>query len=112
MTTLAFQIEGMDCAEEVATLRAELAPMPGISELAFDILNRKLQVTLDESRVSAEAVINAITRTGMRAAPWKETGAITDEASVLSRWGRTLLTTSSGLLLASGLLVHMTRSGN
>ena len=111
MTTLAFQIEGMDCAEEVATLRAELAPMPGISELAFDILNRKLHVTLDESTVSAEAIINAIARTGMHASLWKESGATGDEGSAVSRWGRTLFTTSSGLLLASGLVVHIARSG-
>ncbi len=64
---LVLKIYGMDCAEEIATLKHELGPLVGGEEqLAFDILNAKLLVEASAS-ISSEEVILAVARTGMRA---------------------------------------------
>jgi hypothetical protein len=40
-----FRIEGMDCAEEIATLKGALAPIVGgVDRLSFDLLNAKMTV--------------------------------------------------------------------
>ena len=51
MGNVARKIDGMDCAEEVATLRAALGPVNGVRELSFDTLGRRMDVTFDESRL-------------------------------------------------------------
>jgi Zn2+/Cd2+-exporting ATPase len=91
---LSFRIRGMDCAEEVAALRSELAPIAGIRELTFEVLNRKMSVEIDSARVSADDVIAAVARAGMQAEPWSDPGVASNEA-VWGRWGRTLTTVVS-----------------
>ncbi len=64
---LVFKIYGMDCAEEVATLKHALGPLVvGEEQMAFDILHAKLLVEASVS-ISSEEVIQAVARTGMRA---------------------------------------------
>jgi Cd2+/Zn2+-exporting ATPase len=102
-----FHITGMDCAEEVAILKREVGPLVGGSErLAFDILNGHMTVLAGESAVSSQAVIEAVGRTGMRAAVWDETEKRTAEGTFWQRNDRTVLTTCSGLLLLSAVIVH------
>ena len=52
MATATFKIYGMDCAEEVTALKAELAPLRGVQDLAFDVLNGKMTVVFSESEVT------------------------------------------------------------
>lgn len=37
MATASFKVLGMCCAEEVATLRRELSPRPGVEDLSLEI---------------------------------------------------------------------------
>ncbi|HIQ23033.1 MAG TPA: heavy-metal-associated domain-containing protein, partial [Planctomycetes bacterium] len=69
---LVFRVHGMDCAEEVAALKRELVPHVGSeTALEFDLLNGKLTVG-DAGGVSAEQIMAAVARAGMRAEPWRE----------------------------------------
>jgi len=107
---LAFKIHGMDCAEEVAVLKHELGPMVGVGNLAFDILNAKLIVESGPT-VSAENVIEAVARTGMRAEVWTNSGNETSDDGLWQRHGRIILTVTSGLFGVAGLLTHVWLSG-
>ena len=94
---LAFTIRGMDCAEEVATLRRELGPaVGGADRLAFDILNGKLLVDCSAADVSAEEIIRAVAATGMRAELWREGDPAEGETRSWQRFGQAALTTLAG----------------
>lgn len=109
---LVFKIQGMDCAEEVATLKRELAPMVGGEErLAFDILNAKL--TVDSSGgVSSEVLVAAIGRTGMRAEPWGAGGQAGEPRGWWVARGRAVMTALSGTLSAVGFAAHAASAGS
>jgi Cd2+/Zn2+-exporting ATPase len=106
-SAIRFRITGMDCAEEVAILKREIGPLVGGSErLAFDILNGHMTVLAGEPAVSPRAVIEAVERTGMRAEAWDESDNRSEEGTFWQRNGRTVLTTCSGLLLLSAVILH------
>ena len=70
---LVFKIEGMDCAEEIATLKGALSPLVGGEEyLFFDLLNGKLSIKKQNSSISQGEIIAAVAKTGMKASPWGE----------------------------------------
>jgi hypothetical protein len=82
----------MDCAEEVAALRAVLAPMAGVGELAFDVLNGKLTIDFADATVTPAALVAGI-------ANWDErrTGArIAFNRHQAVQWGRAASTAISG----------------
>jgi Cd2+/Zn2+-exporting ATPase len=108
--TVDFKVTGMDCAEEVAALQAELAPLPDVHGLAFNVLEGKMTVELSET-ANADAVIAAVAKTGMRAVPWSESRQATSQILGWARWGRTAMTTASGLLLAAGFVTHVAGVG-
>ncbi|RAU20015.1 heavy metal translocating P-type ATPase [Paramagnetospirillum kuznetsovii] len=59
----------MCCVEEVRTLKAVVGPLAGGDErLSFDLLNGKMTVPAD---IDGDAVIAAVSRTGMEAKPWE-----------------------------------------
>lgn len=105
MKTASYRIAGMDCAEEIATLKSVLVPVEGVGELQFDLLNGKLTVSFDESRTSPDAIGSAVARTGMKAEVWRD-GTAGAEKSWWEVRARTVLTTASGALVALGFLVH------
>jgi Cd2+/Zn2+-exporting ATPase len=111
MSTVELKIDGMDCAEEVATLKAELGPMPGVQDLAFNILDRKMTVTYAPEQTGVEPLVAAVKRTGMRAELFSERGEDRDKGSYWDRWGRTAMTSTSGLLLVGGFLTHAVVGG-
>lgn len=112
MQRLELRIDGMDCAEEIATLRAALAPLPGVQQADFNLLERRMSISFAHDQVQADAIIQAVNRTGLRAAPFREGGGEQrDEDSVWRRWGRTALTALSGLLLAAGFIAHIEAVG-
>lgn len=66
-----FRVSGLDCAEEVAILRAEVGPLVGGADnLAFDVLNGRMVVLEPGQGADADAIMAAVARTGMRAVPW------------------------------------------
>jgi len=111
-TPLAFKIYGMDCAEEVATLKQELQPLVGGEEqLAFDILNAKLLVDAS-APISSEEVIQAVSRTGMRAEVWQEEAEQPSNTGFWQPYGRSMLTVASGLFGFLGFVYHAKMAGS
>ena len=110
--SLEFKIRGMDCAEEVATLRREIGPLVGgENHLTFDILRSKMSV----NSLSAEAadIIHAISKTGMQVELWVEEpkAASTGDVGFWARHGRTIVTAVSGVMTFAGFLTHAILSG-
>lgn len=93
-----FKIQGMDCAEEIALLKAEVGPLVGGEEhLAFDLMRGRM-IVMEGASALSEAILQAVARTGMRAEPWGETGP----GSPTGKSGRRRL--QLRLMIASGLL--------
>ncbi|MDD2598909.1 MAG: heavy metal translocating P-type ATPase [Kiritimatiellae bacterium] len=110
-TTRAYRIEGMDCAEEVATLKSALKDVPGIAELRFDVLNGKMTVLCAPAGCEEDDIVVAVGSTGMRAIPWQKK-ADTHELSLWQRKGRVVLTAASGLFTGAGLVLHWSLHGS
>jgi Cd2+/Zn2+-exporting ATPase len=67
----AYQVRGLDCAEEVAVLRQAVGPvLGGADRLAFDVLNGRMTVAEEAREVSEQAILEAIASTGMSATAW------------------------------------------
>ena len=106
MSTRAFKIHGLDCAEEVAILKRAIGPLVGGEErLGFDVLAGKMSVAGDASDAS---VIAAVAGTGMRAQPWPAEGVRDPGAS---RFGRNVATIVSGVLTLTGFVQHAMWAG-
>jgi Cd2+/Zn2+-exporting ATPase len=111
--TVTVRIHGMDCAEEIALLRREIAPLVGGDDnLGFDLLRGRLTISGAHS-VPLTEVLARINATGMRAELWRDDS----EASLRStywweRHGRLTLTASSGLLVLLGFLTHLWLAGS
>lgn len=100
-----FKIHGMDCADEVAILKAEVGPVVGgASRLAFDVINGRMIVT--GSAAESEQIRDAVTRTGMRAELWRDDSQSQSNDSYWASWGRSVLTGVSGASIALGFVVH------
>jgi cation transport ATPase len=56
----------MDCADEAALIRHALA-RPGIEALNFDLVGRRVDVTFNPDRISAQAILDAVAATGLAA---------------------------------------------
>ncbi|NOY41305.1 MAG: cadmium-translocating P-type ATPase [Planctomycetes bacterium] len=109
---LTFKIYGMDCAEEVATLKRELRPLvDGEEQLAFDILNAKLIIEAG-ALISPEEVIQAVSRTGMRAEVWQDDTGQQSDAGFWQQHGRSVLTVASGLFGSLGFVYHVNIAGS
>ena len=103
-----FLVRGMDCAEEIETLRGALLPIVGSEDrLAFDLLNARLSVSLPDA-CSEESVVAAIAKTGMRALPYRPEAS---DQGGSRRSTRSLLTILSALLVAAGFGTHVFLAG-
>jgi cation transport ATPase len=58
----------MDCADEAALIRHALAK-PGIEALNFDLVGRRVDVRFNPATISADAILAAVTATGLAAHP-------------------------------------------
>ncbi len=100
----------MDCAEEVAILKRELGPLvQTVEQLQFDVLNGKLIVDA-ANNLSPEKILQAVAKTGMRAEAWQEQSR-KPESSFGQTYGRSILTTASGIFGLAGFLSHVAISG-
>lgn len=93
----AFIVEGMDCADEVRQIEGKLGKLPGITNLKFDLMRRRLIV---EGAITSAEVQRAIKETGMMARP---EGEQTKPLTFWERRGRLVVTIISGVLLALGI---------
>ena len=71
---LLFKIEGLDCKNEVATLRRELGPLVGEAWLSFDT-SKGLMTVAPQSRMSGDEIAARVASTGMRATLWQDGSA-------------------------------------
>lgn len=108
---ITYKIAGMDCAEEVAILKAALSSIPGVHELTFDILNGKMTVVLSDGDVLSSRIIDAVQRTGMSAIPWNQSSDAKQIEEHSLRSTRTRLTALSGAMVLLGFLSHGLLSG-
>ncbi len=96
-------IPGLDCPNEIETLRQALAGEPGIAGLSFDLIHGTLTIDHDPELTDPDRLIAVITtRTGMRAT---KQGIPVPTASWWSRHERLVLTAGSGVALLSALSV-------
>jgi len=107
---MAFKVHGMDCAEEVATLKREVGPVVGGEEhLTFELLNAKMIVS-EGASASSEAILRAVTSTGMNAEPWQERAESGQEKSGRQKL-QVMLTILSGGFTALAFGLHAWSSG-
>jgi Cd2+/Zn2+-exporting ATPase len=92
-----FEVEGMDCADEVRLIEGKLGSLPGITRLGFDVVARRLTV---EGEIATAEVERAIAGLGMRA---RLVGQTTEKLSGWARHGRMALASLSGLLWLGSL---------
>jgi len=110
MATAILKVLGMDCAEEVATLRSALSPFPAVHDLSFDVLNGKMVVEYADAEVNLSDLIAAIAKAGLKAVPWEDFQK-SAQLTGWDRWGRTAMTTASGVFLSLGSLTHVALNG-
>ena len=107
-----FKVQGLDCAEEVATLRREVGPLVGGDDrLAFDVLSGRMMVLDDAKGISAEEVRQAVRKTGMSAVEWREDDEESKRASERHHRMQARLTALSGLSVLAGLALHVWLAG-
>lgn len=71
-STVVYSIENMDCPTEEGLIRNKLSPMPGIAQLDFNLMQRKLTVSHTlEDQAKIQAVLTSI---GMQAVLLSEDG--------------------------------------
>ncbi len=104
-----FKIHGMDCAEEITTLKAEIGPLVGGEErLLFDLMNSKMTVA-EGAPPPSDAILQAVARTGMQAEPWMERGAPAGKSGRQRLQFRLMVASGAFALIAFGL--HAFRAG-
>lgn len=110
---LQFKIQGMDCAEEIAVLKREIGPLVGGEDrLAFDLLNAKMTVRLEGPPVTAEAILAAVSKTGMKAASWKSENKAEHRTASFPLNRHAIFTVASGIFGVAGFVVHAMLEGS
>ncbi|MFK7930834.1 MAG: heavy metal translocating P-type ATPase [Myxococcota bacterium] len=102
---VAFRIHGMDCAEEVAILKRALADLVPEQSLTFDVLTGRMTARLP---VAEQAVIDAVSATGMRAEPWQ---AVRAESHSRGLKRRDWLVVISIVATIAGFVTHAALGG-
>jgi Zn2+/Cd2+-exporting ATPase len=98
--SVAFIVEGMDCADEIRQIESRLGHLAGIDRLKFDLVRRRLVV---EGSVAAGDIRSALNEIGMQARSEDEQAK---PMTFCERHGRLIASITSGvLLMAGGLLM-------
>lgn len=106
----AYKVRGMDCAEEVAVLKRAVGPLVGGADrLAFDVINGRMTVADDARGVPDEAIVKAVTGTGMCAIPWEAQAATSKTDG--HRRQQALFTALSGACVLTGIVLHVALAG-
>lgn len=122
------EVRELDCAAEEQVLRKAVGTMPGVSDLDFDVMNRRMIVVHDSERATAEAIADRVRSVGMtpvvsgptgKSAPTISDGPVWPEveqrvqlpiARVASKREMTLLGTSGVLAFAAEGIAWSTAS--
>ena len=68
----------MDCADEAALIRHALN-LPGIDELSFDLVGRRVDVSYQEGAITPVAILEAVAGTGLVAHTHSSTELVRDD---------------------------------
>lgn len=112
--SVAFRIDGMDCAEEVAALKRAVGPLVGGAEnLSFEVLNGKMTLLKGGEGVAAASIVEAVAKTGMKAGVWRtaDAGDVTDQPTFWQRRGRSILCWLSGVFLLAAFALQAVSEG-
>ncbi|MBI5710910.1 MAG: heavy metal translocating P-type ATPase [Candidatus Eisenbacteria bacterium] len=102
----------MDCAEEIAVLKREVASrVGGEDRLVFNLLEGTMTVQSPPAGLAPGAVEEAVARTGMRAELLRGQAGSLSRAGRSERHGRMVLTALSGLFTVAGFLTHVWLGG-
>lgn len=100
-----YRIRGMDCAEEVESLKATVGKLAGVTDLTFNLLNGSMTLTLSADGTE-EQVREAVRRSGLRAEPWDSGNQATSgKEPFWERRGRLL--TCLGSAFSLGIAIHL-----
>ncbi len=105
-----FDIQGLDCVEEVTILKREISPLVGgEAYLSFDVLNGRMTVLPGGKTVASKIIQEKVATTGMKAIPWEPTSSATS----LQRRQKiqTAYTVLSGLSILVGIILHIGFAG-
>ena len=109
MVSKIYHIGGLDCAEEVNALKGTVGKLPGVSNLAFNLIEGTMTVESDGGPVDEQTILDAVRQAGLIAKVVDGTdspeGPPGDEGWNRQR-GRTLMCWSSGVLVLLGFLAH------
>lgn len=109
MKKLQYKIFGLDCVEEANLIRRELAGLINESQLAFDFLQGKLVISLDDlpDENMLETIHKRLNNTGMQCVDWDEyeKKKCTSELTS-SKKKRVKLTLLSGFFIIVAFSVH------
>ena len=111
---IAFQIEELDCAEEVVQLRDLLEHVDGIAQLDFDVVNRRMYTTIHADGPTADEIIERITAIGMRASLAANRPSDPESRETKTSWkqhARLLLTLVAGIAIVVAFVVHAVAAG-
>jgi Zn2+/Cd2+-exporting ATPase len=59
------EVRELDCAAEEQVLRKAVGTMPGVSDLAFDVMNRRMIVEHDPAKATPQAIADRVRSVGM-----------------------------------------------
>lgn len=105
-----FQINGLDCAEEVGILNRVVGPEIGGSEhLVFDVMNARMTVLDSAQSISDDKILKLVGSTGMSAKLWDADSAEADQAAHFRQ--QRLFTALSGGFWLAGFLYHIAETG-
>ena len=95
-----FVIANMDCPTEEALIRKRLAALPGVDELRFDLMARRL--TVGHTLADERPILDALREVGMRAGLAQQAQSATCTSCEADR-GSVISTGIWGLMAASGV---------
>lgn len=96
----------MDCADEAALIRHALA-RPGVESLNFDLVGRRVDVTFNPQLISSDAILAAVTATGLAAHSHQAGDVVHDDHHAhehhhdAARWWAM----ASGVVFAAGWII-------
>jgi Zn2+/Cd2+-exporting ATPase len=114
MKKLQYKIFGLDCVEEANLIRRELAGLINESQLAFDFLQGKLVMSLDElpDESMLETIHKRLNNTGMQYVDWDEFEKKKSTSELVdSKKKRMKLTLLSGFFILLAFSVHANTHG-
>lgn len=105
-----FQVNGLDCAEEVSILSKVVGPnLGGAEHLAFDVINGRMTVLDSAASITDTQIVELVASTGMSARPWDAGNASADQAAHLAK--QKWFTMLSGGFWAAGFGYHIIENG-